>query len=120
MDSRIETAVGPDEDMVAKRHLRLIEHREIEVGKEMLANLDVTAIVAVHWRDDKQILACRAKELGDATVARVNIALRHLVDFKIFLLRVAKELNQPSRWPDTIRHSSSVEKCLNSSLHHIF
>ena len=38
--------VGADEGVVADAHLGLVENGEVEVGKEVLAHMDVTAVIA--------------------------------------------------------------------------
>ena len=73
VDGRVKTAVRADEDIVAESHLCLVKHREIEVGKEMLAHLDVNAKVAIYRCVYVQALARSAKELGNALVALVDL-----------------------------------------------
>ena len=53
MTCRIEAHVGGDEHVVAYGDGSLVEHNAIVVGKEIFADFDVAAVVAIKWWIDK-------------------------------------------------------------------
>lgn len=95
MDGRVEAAVGTNKDVVAKGHLSLVEDGEVEVGKEMFAQLDVTTVVAMQRHIDVQALARRTKVVRHTAVARVDVSTRHEVNLVTLLLTGAQLRYQP-------------------------
>ena len=65
----VDAHVGTDEAVVSDGYLRLVEHGEIEVGKESLAHPYVFAEVAMERLVDKRVLVGLSQNLPDHLVA---------------------------------------------------
>ena len=59
----MEAAIGTDQHIVAELHPGAVEYHQIVIGKKVIADLDIIAVVAVERRNDRAILADLAAEL---------------------------------------------------------
>ena len=63
--SRVNADIGADKAVVPDGHRSLVQHREIEIGEEMLADTDLFAIIAVERLiDTDMIVSDMAQEIS--------------------------------------------------------
>lgn len=87
MTSRIEPAVRRDKNVVAKGHLCTVKDNRIVVGKEVLADGNVAAVVAPERCKDRKTLASRTEQTAHQLALLRLIGRRCLVVGKTQLLR---------------------------------
>ena len=66
MHGGVDAALRPDEAVAAEAHGRAVENHEIVVGKEVLADFDVEAVVAAKAGFYEEILARAAENASEA------------------------------------------------------
>ena len=59
---RVDAHIGTHKAIVADGHPGLVEHREVEVGKEALAHADVAAVIAVERLVDQDVVIAHVSQ----------------------------------------------------------
>ena len=85
MTGCIEGTARSDEDIIAKGDLRLVEDDAIGIGKEVVADLYVIAIVAEERSHDGEALTGLSEELPESAEPLLTVVGRYLVYLKAFL-----------------------------------
>ena len=57
---RVETAVGRDKYIIAKRHFSSVKNNRVVIGKEVLADLDIVTVIASKRGNNAKRAICPA------------------------------------------------------------
>lgn len=98
-----DTDIGPDVDVAADRHRRLVENREVEIPVEVVADGDLRAEVAVEGAVDAVGRAQAAQQLAQNRIALLLLRRRQRVEPKYHLF------SPPQGGADLRRHG--MEPC---------
>ena len=94
MAGGVDADVRPDETVVADVHARLVEDGEVEVGEEVLADVDVFAVVAAEGLVELKALAVAAENAVEYPVATRLLGGAERVELPQQLARGFQFLNQ--------------------------
>ena len=86
MSGGIERAAWRNEDIIAESHLCLVEDGAVGIGKEVIAHLDLIAIIAEERSHDNKAITRLAEEFLQPAETLLTVVWRYLVNLETLLL----------------------------------
>lgn len=87
MAGGVDAYIRPDEDIIADSDTRLIEYGQIEIGEEILTDVDIAAIVAAERLIHMKLLATVLHHFTKQSLQGSCVTGIHLIEFPEFSTR---------------------------------
>ncbi len=106
MTGSIERTAWGYEYIITKSHLRLVEDDTIGIGKEVVADLYIIAIITEKRSNDGEAFSGLSKEFPETAEPLLAIVWRYLIYLVAFLLTTMKILQHLRVMIGIIKHAS--------------